>query len=103
MDVDEERMEVFELEKHPYYIGVQFHPEYLSRPFAPSPPFLGLILASKNKLKSYFAKGCRLSPREHSDFDDSEDDMLDISTKQLEVTQIHESDSSSAYSSSSVM
>lgn len=98
-------MEILELEKHPYYIGVQFHPEYLSRPFAPSPPFLGLILAARDKLKSYLAKGCRLSPRDQSDFDDSDDDdnTLDITAKQLEMTQINESDSSSAYSSSSVM
>uniref|UniRef100_A0A6G1S3V0 CTP synthase n=1 Tax=Aceria tosichella TaxID=561515 RepID=A0A6G1S3V0_9ACAR len=41
------RMEILELEKnlHPYFVGVQFHPEYLSRPFKPSPPFRGLIEA----------------------------------------------------------
>lgn len=94
-------MEILELEKHPYYIAVQFHPEYLSRPFSPSPPFLGLILASKDKLKSYLARGCKLSPREHSDFDDSEDD-LEITVKQLEITPVNESDSGS-YSSSSIM
>lgn len=66
---DEEvtRMEIVELEKHPYYVGVQYHPEYLSRPLKPSPPFMGLILASVGKLKSYLNKGCRLSPREMSD------------------------------------
>lgn len=26
---------------HPYYVCVQFHPEFLSRPMRPSPPFLG--------------------------------------------------------------
>ena len=67
--VDEEgkRMEIVELESHPYYVGMQYHPEYLSRPLKPSPPFMGLILASVNKLKSYLNKGCRLSPRELSD------------------------------------
>ena len=47
------RMEIMELEKHPYFVGVQFHPEFLSRPFKPSPPYLGLILAASGKLQSY--------------------------------------------------
>lgn len=66
-DEEQERMEIVELENHPYYVGVQYHPEYLSRPLKPSPPFMGLILASVDKLKSYLSKGCRLSPRELSD------------------------------------
>lgn len=66
-DIEEMRMEIVELENHPYYVGVQYHPEYLSRPLKPSPPFMGLILASIGKLKSYLNKGCRLSPRELSD------------------------------------
>jgi CTP synthase len=44
------RMEVFELDytkhPHPFFFGVQFHPEFLSRPLAPSPPFLAFVLAS---------------------------------------------------------
>ncbi|KAL5292977.1 CTPS1 family protein [Megaselia abdita] len=47
------RMEIIELEGHPYYVATQYHPEYLSRPLKPSPPFLGLILASVGKLDSY--------------------------------------------------
>lgn len=66
-DEEETRMEIIELSDHPYYVGVQYHPEYLSRPLKPSPPFLGLILASVGKLKGYLNKGCRLSPREMSD------------------------------------
>lgn len=66
-DEEATRMEIVELENHPYYVGVQYHPEYLSRPLKPSPPFMGLILASVGKLKSYLNKGCRLSPREMSD------------------------------------
>lgn len=46
---------------HPYYVGVQYHPEYLSRPLCPSPPYLGLILASCDKLQPYLANGCRFS------------------------------------------
>jgi CTP synthase len=59
-----ERMEIFELPvksetgpSHPYYVGVQYHPELKrcarllgiangSRPLDPSPPFLGFVAAS---------------------------------------------------------
>lgn len=58
-----------ELENHPYYVATQFHPEYLSRPLKPSPPFLGLILASVGRLQTFFSRGCKLSPRESDDSD----------------------------------
>ena len=48
---------------HPYFVGVQFHPEFKSRPFHPSAPYLGLILASCGKLSKYLENGNRLSPR----------------------------------------
>lgn len=41
-----ERMEVVELKEHPYYVGVQFHPEYMSRVLHPSKPYLGFVAAS---------------------------------------------------------
>tara|TARA_B100000768_G_scaffold36902_1_gene35568 strand:- start:2218 stop:3849 length:1632 start_codon:yes stop_codon:yes gene_type:complete len=41
-----QRCEIFELEGHPYYVGVQYHPEFKSRPGRPSPPFLGLLEAA---------------------------------------------------------
>ncbi|XP_054813056.1 uncharacterized protein LOC129313734 [Prosopis cineraria] len=40
------RMEIVELPSHPFFVGVQFHPEFKSRPGKPSPPFLGLIAAA---------------------------------------------------------
>ncbi|KAF7840270.1 CTP synthase [Senna tora] len=40
------RMEIVELPNHPFYVGVQFHPEFKSRPGKPSPLFLGLIAAA---------------------------------------------------------
>jgi CTP synthase len=64
-------MEIAELEGHPYFVAMQFHPEYLSRPLKPSPPFMGLILASGGKLQSFLAKGCRLTPHDLSDDDSS--------------------------------
>jgi len=41
-----ERMEIVELKDHPFFVGVQFHPEYLSRVLKPSPPYLGFVAAS---------------------------------------------------------
>ena len=52
---DGTRMEAFELPDHPYFVGVQYHPEYLTRPLLPSPPYLGLILASISKSYQYSA------------------------------------------------
>ena len=69
-DVNNERMEIMELPgmfqtraalhvlsmitcaDHPYFVGVQYHPEFLTRPLKPSPPFLGsnhLIVRCKRK------------------------------------------------------
>ncbi len=38
--------EIFELPGHPWFIGVQFHPELKSRPFAPHPLFASFIRAA---------------------------------------------------------
>jgi len=47
------RMEILELQGHPYFVGVQFHPEFKSRPGKASAVFLGLILAASCQLDSY--------------------------------------------------
>jgi len=44
------RMEVIEIKDHPWYVGVQFHPEYLSRVLDPSRPYLGFVAASAGVL-----------------------------------------------------
>ena len=44
---DNERMEILELDDHPYFVAVQYHPEYISRPLKPSAPYLGLIWVKK--------------------------------------------------------
>ena len=36
-------VEIIEYGAHPFFIGVQFHPEFLSRPFAPHPLFSAFI------------------------------------------------------------
>lgn len=73
-DTEKLRMEVLELENHPYFVATQYHPEYLSRPLKPSPPFMGLILASVGKLNNYLNQGCRLSPRQLSCDESSDED-----------------------------
>jgi len=49
---DGELVEVVELEDHPWFVGVQFHPEFKSKPLAPHPLFVDFIRASyENKLR----------------------------------------------------
>ena len=42
-------VEIVELKNHPWFIGVQFHPEFNSKPFEPHPLFIGLIKAAIDK------------------------------------------------------
>lgn len=44
-------VEVVEVQNHPFMIGAQFHPEFLSRPAAAHPLFLGFIQASAQGTK----------------------------------------------------
>ncbi len=41
--------EIVELKNHPWFIGVQFHPEFKSRPFSPHPLFSSFIKAAKKR------------------------------------------------------
>ncbi|KAF9968421.1 CTP synthase ura7 [Mortierella alpina] len=50
-----QRMEIVELADHPFFVGVQYHPELLTRPLKPSPPFVGLILAATGDLQKHLA------------------------------------------------
>ncbi|MBC7836518.1 CTP synthase [Acetobacteraceae bacterium] len=47
-------MEIAELprEKHPFFLGTQFHPELLSRPLNPHPLFMAFIRAASERNKS---------------------------------------------------
>lgn len=49
-DESKERMDIIELplSAHPFYLAVQFHPEYKSRPGLPSPPFYGFVAAASD-------------------------------------------------------
>ncbi len=43
--------EIIELKEHPWFIGVQFHPEFKSRPLSPHPLFSSFIKAAKTYKK----------------------------------------------------
>ncbi len=46
MSPDQRLPEIIEFPDHPFFIGVQFHPELKSRPHTPHPLFLGLVEAA---------------------------------------------------------
>jgi CTP synthase len=46
VDTTEKIINAIELTDHPFWIGVQFHPEFKSRPGRPHPLYLGLIKAA---------------------------------------------------------
>ena len=45
---DNKLPEIIEMKNHPWFIAVQFHPEFKSRPLAPHPLFSSFIKAAKN-------------------------------------------------------
>lgn len=46
---DRDLVEIIEIQGHPWFIGVQFHPEFKSKPLAPHPLFESFLGASLNK------------------------------------------------------
>jgi CTP synthase len=44
--------EIIELKNHPWFVGVQFHPEFKSRPFTPHPLFSSFIKAAETNRRS---------------------------------------------------
>jgi len=60
-------VEILEIPNHPWFVGVQFHPEFKSKPFLPHPVFAHLIRAStlckqQNKSKTISSKDTVVSP-----------------------------------------
>lgn len=47
---DGQLAEIMELRDHPWYVGVQFHPEFRSRPTRPHPLFSGFMQAARQVL-----------------------------------------------------
>ncbi|KAI1343758.1 CTP synthase N-terminus-domain-containing protein [Xylariaceae sp. FL0016] len=52
MDDRGERVECIELKDHPFFVGVQAHPEFTSKVLDPSPAYLGFVAASSGCLDS---------------------------------------------------
>jgi CTP synthase len=44
--------EIVELKDHPWFVGVQFHPEFTSRPFVPHPLFASFVEAAAKRAKA---------------------------------------------------
>lgn len=106
------RMEILELEGHPFYVAVQYHPEYLSRPMRPSAPYLGLILAATGKLRPFLAKGCRsgvpspnpgakglggVDVKHAEESDDSDDEEIADMVRNIGFHEIRKSSSAHAH------
>ena len=53
MSPDHKLPEIIELKEHPWFVGVQFHPEFKSRPLNPHPLFSSFIKAAKIKNAKY--------------------------------------------------
>lgn len=49
---DRHIVETIELKNHPFFIGVQFHPEFKSRPNRPHPLFMDLVSASIKQIEN---------------------------------------------------
>jgi len=43
---DTQLVEIVEVENHPWFVGVQYHPEYKSTVLNPHPLFIGFIKAA---------------------------------------------------------
>ncbi len=44
---DDSLVEIVEVRDHPWFVACQFHPEFLSRPYAPHPLFAGFVGAAR--------------------------------------------------------
>jgi CTP synthase len=54
------RAEIMELEGHPFYMGTQFHPEYVSRPENPEPVYVAFVSACAKRGRELARKGRRM-------------------------------------------
>ena len=50
-------VEIVELADHPWFIGVQFHPEFKSKPLAPHPLFSQFLKASMKSVQQGKTRG----------------------------------------------
>ncbi|MCG8352381.1 MAG: CTP synthase [Chloroflexales bacterium] len=65
---DNRLVEIVELRDHPWYVGSQFHPEFLSRPNKPHPLFREFVAAATQTLRENNQRSLPLNEmREHHD------------------------------------
>lgn len=96
------RMEVIEIPKHKFFIAVQFHPEFKSRPYRPSPPFCGLIRAAAGLPMKPTTQSGLISPKAVPYSEDSlVNDSIDLSELALSVPEPVSSEAISCSSDSS--
>ena len=50
---DHRRAEIMELEGHPFYMGTQYHPEYVSRPEEPEPIYVAFLKACAERAQEH--------------------------------------------------
>ena len=50
---DQDLVEIIELKNHPFFVGVQFHPEFQSRPLNPHPLFVEFIRVASGKSRIF--------------------------------------------------
>ena len=56
------RAEIMELEGHPFYMGTQYHPEYISRPERPEPIYVAFVEACLKRSRQSFADAEKIRP-----------------------------------------
>ena len=54
---EKDLVEIVELRDHPWFVGVQFHPEFRSRPVKPHPLFMGFVSAAVKMCRSNCKEG----------------------------------------------
>jgi CTP synthase len=63
---DQDLVEIVENPTHPWFVGVQFHPEFKSKPIRPHPLFHGFVEAALKRRQSVApAAGVSKAPRGH--------------------------------------
>ena len=56
------RAEILELEGHPFYMGTQYHPEYISRPEAPEPVYVAFVEACVKRASEVSRRSEKIRP-----------------------------------------
>jgi len=56
------RAEIMELEGHPFYMGTQYHPEYISRPERPEPIYVAFVEACLKRSRQAVADAEKIRP-----------------------------------------